>query len=189
MSAIHNAWYFFSPPPPVTGMKMDAIPEMLMETEDRQSTEYEVRHQKLVNKRALKATSSDYTWCVSARGARTRSHVHVLTPSSPYNPKVVATETGIHEDCGATMRASHFSKVHRPLIRAAFIYLFTHLLWVPPYLEASPWSATGSYTKHHEALTQFLLGSLIPSSIVIPAQNPQSILKFKSKSVYLIRLT
>uniref|UniRef100_A0A3P9BBF5 Amyloid-beta A4 protein n=1 Tax=Maylandia zebra TaxID=106582 RepID=A0A3P9BBF5_9CICH len=32
----------------VTGMKMEAIPEMRMETEDRQSTEYEVRHQKLV---------------------------------------------------------------------------------------------------------------------------------------------
>uniref|UniRef100_A0A3Q2PWS6 Amyloid-beta A4 protein n=1 Tax=Fundulus heteroclitus TaxID=8078 RepID=A0A3Q2PWS6_FUNHE len=31
-----------------TGMKMDAIPEMRMETEDRQSTEYEVHHQKLV---------------------------------------------------------------------------------------------------------------------------------------------
>uniref|UniRef100_A0A669DC86 Amyloid-beta A4 protein n=1 Tax=Oreochromis niloticus TaxID=8128 RepID=A0A669DC86_ORENI len=32
----------------LTGMKMEAIPEMRMETEDRQSTEYEVRHQKLV---------------------------------------------------------------------------------------------------------------------------------------------
>lgn len=36
------------PTRPVTGMKMEAIPEMRMETEDRQSTEYEVRHQKLV---------------------------------------------------------------------------------------------------------------------------------------------
>uniref|UniRef100_A0A3B3X000 Amyloid-beta A4 protein n=1 Tax=Poecilia mexicana TaxID=48701 RepID=A0A3B3X000_9TELE len=32
----------------VTGVKMDAVPEMRMETEDRQSTEYEVHHQKLV---------------------------------------------------------------------------------------------------------------------------------------------
>uniref|UniRef100_A0A4W6G3F2 Amyloid-beta A4 protein n=1 Tax=Lates calcarifer TaxID=8187 RepID=A0A4W6G3F2_LATCA len=32
----------------LTGMKMEAIPEMRMETEDRQSTEYEVHHQKLV---------------------------------------------------------------------------------------------------------------------------------------------
>uniref|UniRef100_A0A668AL58 Amyloid-beta A4 protein n=1 Tax=Myripristis murdjan TaxID=586833 RepID=A0A668AL58_9TELE len=32
----------------VTGMKMEAIPELRMETEDRQSTEYEVHHQKLV---------------------------------------------------------------------------------------------------------------------------------------------
>ncbi|KAM4537862.1 amyloid beta (A4) precursor protein a isoform 2-T2 [Fundulus diaphanus] len=31
-----------------TGMKMDAIPKLRMETEDRQSTEYEVHHQKLV---------------------------------------------------------------------------------------------------------------------------------------------
>uniref|UniRef100_A0A3Q3AF60 Amyloid-beta A4 protein n=1 Tax=Kryptolebias marmoratus TaxID=37003 RepID=A0A3Q3AF60_KRYMA len=32
----------------VTGMKMEAIPELRMETEERQSTEYEVHHQKLV---------------------------------------------------------------------------------------------------------------------------------------------
>ncbi|KAM4710825.1 amyloid beta (A4) precursor protein a isoform 2-T2 [Anableps anableps] len=32
----------------VTGMKMDALPELRMESEDRQSTEYEVHHQKLV---------------------------------------------------------------------------------------------------------------------------------------------
>uniref|UniRef100_A0A8C2ZNS0 Amyloid-beta A4 protein n=1 Tax=Cyclopterus lumpus TaxID=8103 RepID=A0A8C2ZNS0_CYCLU len=32
----------------VTGMKMEAVPELRMETEDRQSTEYEVHHQKLV---------------------------------------------------------------------------------------------------------------------------------------------
>uniref|UniRef100_A0A668A5X1 Amyloid-beta A4 protein n=1 Tax=Myripristis murdjan TaxID=586833 RepID=A0A668A5X1_9TELE len=32
----------------LTGMKMEAIPELRMETEDRQSTEYEVHHQKLV---------------------------------------------------------------------------------------------------------------------------------------------
>lgn len=32
----------------VTGMKMEAIPKLRMETEDRQSTEYEVHHQKLV---------------------------------------------------------------------------------------------------------------------------------------------
>uniref|UniRef100_A0A3Q0T1C9 Amyloid-beta A4 protein n=1 Tax=Amphilophus citrinellus TaxID=61819 RepID=A0A3Q0T1C9_AMPCI len=32
----------------VTGMKMEALPELRMETEDRQSTEYEVHHQKLV---------------------------------------------------------------------------------------------------------------------------------------------
>uniref|UniRef100_A0A8D3CFI8 Amyloid-beta A4 protein n=1 Tax=Scophthalmus maximus TaxID=52904 RepID=A0A8D3CFI8_SCOMX len=32
----------------MTGMKMEAFPELRMETEDRQSTEYEVHHQKLV---------------------------------------------------------------------------------------------------------------------------------------------
>ncbi|MEQ2224249.1 hypothetical protein ILYODFUR_005561 [Ilyodon furcidens] len=32
----------------VTGMKMDAIPKLRMETEDRPGTEYEVHHQKLV---------------------------------------------------------------------------------------------------------------------------------------------
>uniref|UniRef100_A0A8D0D4J1 Amyloid-beta A4 protein n=1 Tax=Sander lucioperca TaxID=283035 RepID=A0A8D0D4J1_SANLU len=32
----------------VTGMKMEAIPELRMDTEERQSTEYEVHHQKLV---------------------------------------------------------------------------------------------------------------------------------------------
>ncbi|XP_036947588.1 amyloid beta (A4) precursor protein a isoform X2 [Acanthopagrus latus] len=36
------------PTRPVTGMKMETIPELRMETEDRQSTEYEVHHQKLV---------------------------------------------------------------------------------------------------------------------------------------------
>ncbi|XP_034031087.1 amyloid beta (A4) precursor protein a isoform X3 [Thalassophryne amazonica] len=36
------------PTRPVTGMKMDAIPELRMEKADRQSTEYEVHHQKLV---------------------------------------------------------------------------------------------------------------------------------------------
>ncbi|KAM7375094.1 hypothetical protein PAMA_014265 [Pampus argenteus] len=36
------------PTRPVTGMKMEAIPELRMEMEDRQSTEYEVHHQKLV---------------------------------------------------------------------------------------------------------------------------------------------
>ncbi|XP_058472421.1 amyloid beta (A4) precursor protein a isoform X3 [Solea solea] len=36
------------PTRPVTGMKMEAIPKIRMETEDRQSTEYEVHHQKLV---------------------------------------------------------------------------------------------------------------------------------------------
>ncbi|XP_034720159.1 amyloid beta (A4) precursor protein a isoform X4 [Etheostoma cragini] len=36
------------PTRPVTGMKMEAIPELRMETEERQSTEYEVHHQKLV---------------------------------------------------------------------------------------------------------------------------------------------
>uniref|UniRef100_A0A7N8Y754 Amyloid-beta A4 protein n=1 Tax=Mastacembelus armatus TaxID=205130 RepID=A0A7N8Y754_9TELE len=44
---IHNR-YYFSLPLSVTGMKMEAIPELRMETEDRQSTEYEVHHQKLV---------------------------------------------------------------------------------------------------------------------------------------------
>lgn len=37
-------------------MKMEAIPELRMETEDRQSTEYEVHHQKLVNKCAQTQT-------------------------------------------------------------------------------------------------------------------------------------
>ncbi|XP_056287004.1 amyloid beta (A4) precursor protein a isoform X4 [Pseudoliparis swirei] len=32
----------------VTGMKMESVPELRMETEDRQSAEYEVHHQKLV---------------------------------------------------------------------------------------------------------------------------------------------
>ncbi|XP_028427396.1 amyloid beta (A4) precursor protein a isoform X4 [Perca flavescens] len=36
------------PTRPVTGMKMEAIPELRMDTEERQSTEYEVHHQKLV---------------------------------------------------------------------------------------------------------------------------------------------
>ncbi|XP_074520711.1 amyloid beta (A4) precursor protein a isoform X2 [Halichoeres trimaculatus] len=36
------------PTRPVTGKKMDALPELRMETEERQSTEYEVHHQKLV---------------------------------------------------------------------------------------------------------------------------------------------
>ncbi|XP_037552597.1 amyloid beta (A4) precursor protein a [Nematolebias whitei] len=36
------------PTRPVTGLKVEAIPELRMETEDRQSTEYEVHHQKLV---------------------------------------------------------------------------------------------------------------------------------------------
>nr|XP_057907267.1 amyloid beta (A4) precursor protein a isoform X2 [Doryrhamphus excisus] len=36
------------PTRPVTGMKMEAIPELRMEKADRQSTEYEVHHQKLV---------------------------------------------------------------------------------------------------------------------------------------------
>uniref|UniRef100_A0A8C9Z684 Amyloid-beta A4 protein n=1 Tax=Sander lucioperca TaxID=283035 RepID=A0A8C9Z684_SANLU len=35
-------WYY------LTGMKMEAIPELRMDTEERQSTEYEVHHQKLV---------------------------------------------------------------------------------------------------------------------------------------------
>lgn len=34
-------------------MKMEAYPEVRMETEERQSTEYEVHHQKLVNKHTL----------------------------------------------------------------------------------------------------------------------------------------
>ncbi|XP_061654565.1 amyloid beta (A4) precursor protein a isoform X1 [Phyllopteryx taeniolatus] len=36
------------PTRPVTGMKMESIPELRMEKGDRQSTEYEVHHQKLV---------------------------------------------------------------------------------------------------------------------------------------------
>ncbi|XP_069376757.1 amyloid beta (A4) precursor protein a isoform X2 [Paralichthys olivaceus] len=36
------------PTRPVTGMKMEVFPELRMDTEDRQSTEYEVHHQKLV---------------------------------------------------------------------------------------------------------------------------------------------
>ncbi|CAG06699.1 unnamed protein product, partial [Tetraodon nigroviridis] len=36
------------PTRPVTGKSMEAVPELRMETEDRQSTEYEVHHQKLV---------------------------------------------------------------------------------------------------------------------------------------------
>ncbi|CAN9498268.1 unnamed protein product [Ophioblennius macclurei] len=36
------------PTRPVTGLKMEAVPELRMETEDRQSAEYEVHHQKLV---------------------------------------------------------------------------------------------------------------------------------------------
>ncbi|KAJ0009631.1 hypothetical protein NQD34_001333 [Periophthalmus magnuspinnatus] len=36
------------PTRPVNGIKMDAMPELRMDTEDRQSTEYEVHHQKLV---------------------------------------------------------------------------------------------------------------------------------------------
>nr|XP_019963332.1 PREDICTED: amyloid beta A4 protein-like isoform X2 [Paralichthys olivaceus] len=38
------------PTRPVTGMKMEVFPELRMDTEDRQSTEYEVHHQKLVNR-------------------------------------------------------------------------------------------------------------------------------------------
>ncbi|XP_075871946.1 amyloid beta (A4) precursor protein a isoform X2 [Nelusetta ayraudi] len=36
------------PTRPVTGMKMEALPELRMETEERRGTEYEVHHQKLV---------------------------------------------------------------------------------------------------------------------------------------------
>lgn len=36
------------PTRPVSGIKMEAVPELRMDTEDRQSTEYEVHHQKLV---------------------------------------------------------------------------------------------------------------------------------------------
>ncbi|XP_023821657.1 amyloid-beta A4 protein isoform X3 [Oryzias latipes] len=36
------------PTRPVTGMKMDAVPELRMETDNRQSAEYAVHHQKLV---------------------------------------------------------------------------------------------------------------------------------------------
>ncbi|XP_024150059.1 amyloid beta (A4) precursor protein a isoform X2 [Oryzias melastigma] len=36
------------PTRPVSGMKMDAVPELRMETDDRQSAEYAVHHQKLV---------------------------------------------------------------------------------------------------------------------------------------------
>lgn len=39
---------------------MEAIPELRMETEDRQSTEYEVHHQKLVNIHHLPSHAS---WC------------------------------------------------------------------------------------------------------------------------------
>lgn len=37
---------------------MEAIPDMRMETEDRQSTEYEVHHQKLVNTHKLPSYTS-----------------------------------------------------------------------------------------------------------------------------------
>ncbi|XP_077569002.1 amyloid beta (A4) precursor protein a isoform X2 [Stigmatopora nigra] len=44
------------PTRPVTGLKMDALPEIRMEKVDRQSSEYEVHHQKLVRQPGGEAT-------------------------------------------------------------------------------------------------------------------------------------
>lgn len=75
--AIYNTWCFFSSPLPVTGMKMEAIPELRMETEDRQSTEYEVHHQKLVNKRAQTQTLAQKVAEAAARMIYFSRHRHV----------------------------------------------------------------------------------------------------------------
>lgn len=52
----------------VTGKSMEAIPELRMETEDRQSTEYEVHHQKLVNTHHLSWHTSLHSDLLFPRG-------------------------------------------------------------------------------------------------------------------------
>lgn len=126
--AIYNTWcsfFFFFPPslPPVTGMKMEAIPELRMETEDRQSTEYEVHHQKLVNKRAQTQTRAKMKvaeaatcmiyfsthrqaerciCCHALAWAHVSTHMHAHRVGSTsrlrppgWNPKVVSMETAM----------------------------------------------------------------------------------------------
>lgn len=51
---------------------MEAIPELRMETEDRQSTEYEVHHQKLVNTHDLPSHTSLYSDLTFPRGLVSR---------------------------------------------------------------------------------------------------------------------
>lgn len=116
---IYNTWcsflFFFSLPPsllPVTGMKMEAIPELRMETADRQSTEYEVHHQKLVNKCAQTQTRAQKVAeaatcmiyfsahrqaercirCHTLAGAHVSRHMHARTESGPCLGSVLLVE-------------------------------------------------------------------------------------------------
>jgi len=118
---------------------MESVPELRMETEDRQSAEYEVHHQKLVNKhRAADLTSTDPF--VSAdlnpekdtqacRQTRIKviycpllfleyTHGHRQVHVSSETLKVVAMETCVHGDDRDTVcvTVSLPSKSHCPLI-------------------------------------------------------------------------
>lgn len=113
---------------------MESVPELRMETEDRQSAEYEVHHQKLVNKhRAADLTSTDPFVSADLNPEKDTQACRQTRIKVIYCPllfleytqalsgprlKVVAMETCVHGDDRDTVcvTVSLPSKSHCPLI-------------------------------------------------------------------------
>lgn len=134
---------------------MEAIPELRMETEDRQSTEYEVHHQKLVNTHDLPSHTSLRSDLIFPRGCVSNLSSLVKIPRlSPWR-WLSAETTSIM--C-RTLICSSQRNICAPCIWK-YIYIFLGELQtcVP---------------------TQFCIQSLIWFRIVMPpAQTPQSCLR------------
>lgn len=136
---------------------MEAIPELRMETEDRQSTEYEVHHQKLVNIHHLPSHASLRSDLIFPRGCVSNLSSLVKIPwLSPWR-WVSAETTSIM--CHAVLCTSQ-RNICAPCIwggrgEGGALCMYTHTqIFVP---------------------TQFCIQSLISFRIVMPpAEMPQS---------------
>lgn len=139
---------------------MEAIPDMRMETEDRQSTEYEVHHQKLVNTYKLPSYTSLDSDLMFPRG-RVSSLFSLVKSQGCHYGADEAPHRGV---CG-----DHLDEAPHLLLLVIFC-----ALCICKYLFRQP----------QIVLYPFCIQSLISFRIVMsPAQNPQSILvAYKSQT-------
>lgn len=103
---------------------MEAIPELRMETEDRQSTAYEVHHQKLVKTRAAETKA--------VQGNRIKGSASPLSPRDKRSR--LSPWRRVPEEAAATIHASHLVLVSEsccpPIAAKGFFFFFFRLVVV-----------------------------------------------------------